>query len=75
MFDYQVSKQPHFENACRAFGLRHNIAQLARAVCVNEQMLRNKLNPEQVHPLTAMEIAVLTDVTEDPALIDACWHK
>lgn len=70
MFDYQVSKQPHFNNACRTFGQRHNIAQLARRVGMNEQTLRNKLNPDQVHQLTAPEIALLTDVTEDATLID-----
>ena len=26
MFDYQVSKHPHFDEACRAFALRHNLA-------------------------------------------------
>ncbi|MCV5626491.1 phage regulatory CII family protein, partial [Escherichia coli] len=29
MFDYQVSKHPHFDEACRAFALRHNLVQLA----------------------------------------------
>ncbi|MCP6473613.1 phage regulatory CII family protein, partial [Klebsiella pneumoniae] len=24
MFDYKISKHPHFEEACRAFALRHN---------------------------------------------------
>ncbi|EAR9951382.1 phage regulatory CII family protein, partial [Salmonella enterica] len=23
MFDYRVSKHPHFDEACRAFALRH----------------------------------------------------
>jgi len=32
--------------------------------------LRNKLNPDQAHQLTAMEIAAITDVTEDASLID-----
>lgn len=31
MFDYQVSKHPHFDEACRAFALRHNPA-MASAV-------------------------------------------
>lgn len=70
MFDYQVSIQPHFDIACRAFSRRHNIAKLAREIGMKEQTLRNKLNPEQVHQLSAMEIAVITDVTEDPILID-----
>lgn len=70
MFDYQVSKQPHFDNACRAFSSRHNIRELAEKVGMNQQTLRNKLNPDQVHQLTAPEIALLTDVTEDATLID-----
>ncbi|MBM0669141.1 phage regulatory CII family protein, partial [Klebsiella pneumoniae] len=24
MFDYKISKHPHFDEACRAFALRHN---------------------------------------------------
>lgn len=38
MFDYQVSKHPHFDEACRAFALRHNLVQLAercRHECAN----------------------------------------
>lgn len=70
MFDYQFSKHSHFDDACRTFGKRHNVAQLARNIGMHEQTLRNKLNPDQMHQLTAMEIAVITDVTEDPTLID-----
>lgn len=25
MFDYQISKQGHFNDACRTFALRHNM--------------------------------------------------
>lgn len=70
MFDFQVSNQPHFDNACRAFSFRHNLSKLARSIGMKEQTLRNKLNPDQVHQLTAIEIAVITDVTEDATLID-----
>jgi len=70
MFDFQVSNQPHFNNACRAFSVRHNLSKLARSIGMKEQTLRNKLNPDQVHQLTAIEIAVITDVTEDATLID-----
>ncbi|MCU5773098.1 phage regulatory CII family protein [Erwiniaceae bacterium BAC15a-03b] len=70
MFDYQISKQPHFDNACRTFALRHNLAQLADKAGMNKQTLRNKLNPEQVHQLTWLDIAVLTDATEDATLVD-----
>lgn len=70
MFDYQVSKHPHFDEACRAFALRHNLVQLAERAGMNVQILRNKLNPAQPHLLTAPEIWLLTDLTEDSTLID-----
>lgn len=70
MFDFQVSQQSHYENACRAFASRHNIRELADKVVMNQQTLRNKLNPDQMHQLTAPEIAMLTDVTEDATLLD-----
>ncbi|MCX8962733.1 phage regulatory CII family protein [Erwinia psidii] len=70
MFDYQVSKQPHFDTACKNFASRHNLRELADKLGMNHQTLRNKLNPDQVHQLTAMEIAAITDITEDATLID-----
>lgn len=70
MFDYRVSKHPHFDEACRAFALRHNMAKLAERAGMNVQTLRNKLNPDQPHQLTPPEIWVLTDITEDSALVD-----
>lgn len=44
MFDYKISKHPHFDEACRAFALRHNMAKLAVRADMNVQTLRNKLN-------------------------------
>lgn len=70
MFDYKVSKHRHFDEACRAFALRHNMAKLAERAGMNVQTLRNKLNPEQPHQLTAPEIWLLTDLTEDSTLVD-----
>ncbi|EHN8902920.1 phage regulatory CII family protein [Enterobacter asburiae] len=70
MFDYKVSKQRHFDEACRAFALRHNMAKLAQHAGMNVQTLRNKLNPEQPHQLTAPDIWLLTDLTEDSTLVD-----
>lgn len=71
MFDFQISKQPHFDNACRAFALRHTLVDVAMAAGMNIQMLRNKLNPEQKHQLTCADLMRLTDVTEDASLLDA----
>jgi len=70
MFDYQISIHPHFDEACRMFARRHNMAELAKLANIKEQTLRNKLNPEQPHQLTAVEIMVLTDLTEDATLVD-----
>ncbi|EAQ4019981.1 phage regulatory CII family protein [Salmonella enterica] len=70
MFDYKISKHPHFDEACRAFALRHNMVKLAASAEMNVQTLRNKLNPDQPHQLTVPEIWLLTDITEDSTLVD-----
>lgn len=70
MFDYRISKHPHFNEGCRTFALRHNMAKLAERAGINDQTLRNKLNPEQPHQLTASDIWLLTDLTEDSTLVD-----
>ncbi len=56
MFDYQVSKQAHYEEACRRFATKHNIKQLSADVGMSAQVLRNKLNPDQPHRLTVVAI-------------------
>lgn len=70
MFDFQVSKHPYYDEACRAFAQRHNMAKLSTRAGMNVQTLRNKLNPEQPHQLTPIEIWTLTDLTEDSILVD-----
>ncbi|WP_317474517.1 phage regulatory CII family protein, partial [Cronobacter sakazakii] len=47
MFDYQTSKHAHFDAACRVFALSHNLEDVAAAVGMRPQILRNKLNPVQ----------------------------
>ncbi len=49
MFDYQTSKHAHFDAACRAFAIEHNLEDVAAAVGMRPQVLRNKLNPAQPH--------------------------
>jgi len=44
MFDYKVSKQSHFDEACRTLALSHNMAKLAERAGMKVQPLRNKLN-------------------------------
>ncbi|ELI8169659.1 TPA: phage regulatory CII family protein [Yersinia enterocolitica] len=70
MFDFSVSKHPHFDNACRQFALKHNLVELAASAGIAAQVLRNKLNPDQPHRLTVDELLRITDLTEDPTLLD-----
>lgn len=70
MFDFKTSTHNHYDDACRKFALTHNMTELAQRAGMKVQTLRNKLNPEQVHQLTAPEILLLTDLTEDATLMD-----
>lgn len=70
MFDYQTSKHAHFDAACRAFATEHNLEDVAAAVGMRPQILRNKLNPAQPHRLTCDELLAITDYTEDARLLD-----
>lgn len=56
MFDFQISKHPHYDEACRTFAQRHNMAKLSERAGMNVQTLRNKLNPEQPHQFTPPEL-------------------
>ncbi|MEN4558263.1 phage regulatory CII family protein [Pantoea agglomerans] len=70
MFDFKTSTHNHYDDACRKFALTHNMAELAQRAGMKVQTLRNKLNPDQVHQLTAPEVLLLTDLTEDATLMD-----
>lgn len=70
MFDYQTSIHPHLDTACRRFSQTHNLAELAADMGVSAQVLRNKLNPDQPHRLTVNELILLTDITDDSAVLD-----
>lgn len=70
MFDYQTSIHPHLDTACRRFSLAHNLTELAAEMGISAQVLRNKLNPDQPHRLTVNELILLTDITDDSAVLD-----
>lgn len=75
MFDYQTSKHPHFDNACRTFALEHNLEDVADAIGMRSQILRNKLNPLQPHRLTCDELLAITDATEDARILDGLLRQ
>ena len=70
MFDYQTSTHNYFDAACRAFTKMNNLEDIAQALGMRAQVLRNKLNPEQPHKLTCEELMAITDHTEDPRILD-----
>ncbi|MPX98075.1 transcriptional regulator [Salinivibrio sp. VYel6] len=69
MCEFRQLKHQSFDDACCAFANRHNLQQLASQSEIRAQVLRNKLNPEQPHQLTARELATLTHVTKDETLV------
>ncbi len=42
MFDFQASKHLHYDEACRTFAHRHNMAKLTERIC-------EKIHREDVH--------------------------
>lgn len=70
MFDYKIVTQERYEEACRKFALAHNMKELGMAAEMSVQVLRNKLNPDQPHKLTIEDLIVLTDLSQDPTLLD-----
>lgn len=70
MFDFKVSTHTHYDDAYRKFALTHNMEDVAKEARMRAQTLRNKLNPDQPHQLTVIEVLTLTDITEDATLVD-----
>ena len=68
MFEQCTAKQPdflqHFNSACSRFAASHSLAEVARATGIGEQVLRNKLNPEQPHQLTTRDLVAIYHATE-----------
>ncbi|ESB76513.1 phage protein [Salmonella enterica subsp. enterica] len=75
MFDYQTSKHAHFNAACRAFAIEHNLEDVAAAVGMKPQILRNKLNPAQPHRLTCNELLAITITPKMRVYWMGCWGK
>lgn len=70
MFKQAATKQQNYEAACALFAARYSIADIARESGIGEQMLRNKLNPDQPHQLTARDLVAIYHATGDDTLFD-----
>ncbi|QHM93310.1 phage regulatory CII family protein [Kosakonia sacchari] len=75
MYDYKVSIHDHLDNAYRAFSQAHNVEQLAKDLGMRPATLRCKLNPDQAHQLTLVELMAITDHTEDPRILDGLLRQ
>ena len=71
MFISSDCKHPHFESACSRFKSNHEISAIAPLAGIDAQVLRNKLNPDQPHHLTVVDLIALYHATDgDETLID-----
>jgi AraC-like DNA-binding protein len=59
-----------FNSACERFANRYVMAEVASQIGMSQQVLRNKLNPEQHHHLYVYELIALYQATHDESLID-----
>jgi len=53
----------------------NNLEDIAQALGIRAQVLRNKLNPAQPHRLTCQELLAITDYTEDPRILDGLLRQ
>ncbi|NOH82823.1 transcriptional regulator [Vibrio sp. 03-59-1] len=71
MCEFRGSKQKAFNEACCAFANSENMTKLAKATDMNATMLRNKLNPEQPHVLTCVELVVITKASGNYTILNS----
>lgn len=67
---FRESKQKAFEDACNAFRLTENMTEIAKDIGVSPTILRNKLNPEQPHVLTCVEMVAIAKATGNYTLVN-----
>ena len=71
MSEFFESRQKSFDEACCAFAIEENMAQLARQVGMSEDMLRAKLNPGQRHVLKPVELVAISKASRNYTLVNS----
>lgn len=71
MCEFRGSKQKAFNEAYCAFANSENLTKLEKAVGMNATMLLNKLNPEQPHVLTNVELVLLTKASGNYTILNS----
>ncbi|MDC5820416.1 phage regulatory CII family protein [Vibrio europaeus] len=65
------TKQLAFNEACCAFAKSENMTKLAEGIGMSPTMLRNKLNPEQPHVLTCVELIAITKASGNHTIVNS----
>lgn len=71
MCEFVGTKQLAFNEACCAFARSENMTRLAERVGMSPVMLRNKLNPEQPHVLTSVELIAITKASGNYSIVNS----
>ncbi len=71
MCSFRERKQTAFEEACCAFAVSENMQHLARKLDMSGTMLRNKLNPNQPHILTPVELIAITKTSGNYTILNS----
>ncbi len=70
MCELRERKQQSYNAVCSDFAINHNMEELAKRIGVSGTMLRNKLNPEQPHVLSPVDLALLCKESNDYTIIN-----
>ncbi|WP_295894048.1 phage regulatory CII family protein [uncultured Vibrio sp.] len=71
MCELRERKQLSFEAVCCDFAINHNMEALAKQIGIKSgTILRNKLNPEQPHVLSAVDMALLCKAANDYTILN-----
>lgn len=71
MCELRERKQQSYNAVCSDFAVNHNMESLAKRIGIKSGgMLRNKLNPEQPHVLSPVELALLCKESGDYTIIN-----
>ncbi|NOH53249.1 transcriptional regulator [Vibrio coralliilyticus] len=71
MCEFIGTKQLAFNEACCSFAKSENMTKLAESIGMSPTMLRNKLNPEQPHVLTCVELIAITKVSGNHTIVNS----
>lgn len=73
MGSYLESTQLNYDHACIAFSTANKCAPIERATGVKK--LADKLNPEQPHKLSVMDLELITKASDDYCLVNSMLYS